>query len=308
MPPIAIAPRAQPDPFAGQNVQAFENIFRTLTEIETIRQNRIIESNVLAALARGASAEELMEIAGRPVQFDTGLAGIFQRMGAKYARPPIRSAMAQAGFQRSISPHTEKQKLMNEGYSESEAEEILDIRYGKKPRASSRLRYEDMSEEEKLNYLLSQKVRAEGQYYGIEGGNKEPRDPKALEWIKNELEKLSIYKQVRPEMVISPLTGEEPTTFDWRTGRQISGPGTKKEASTRQDGRPAAPDTERLINAVGRDNAQMEIKAWGVIYDAWDGFPRKLQDAIRQAEQKGISFTEIMMFDEVSEILNELVK
>lgn len=72
---------------------------------------------------------------------------------------------------------------------------------------------------------------------------------------------------------------------------------------------PTPPLPEKVLtDAVGKENAQMEIKAWGVLYDAWDSFPLKLQNAIRISEQQGKSYTEIMMFDEVAKELEELVK
>jgi len=71
---------------------------------------------------------------------------------------------------------------------------------------------------------------------------------------------------------------------------------------------PAPVDYDRIEKMLGRENAQMEQKAWGIIYDAWDSFPRKLQDAIRAKEKEGISFTEILQYDEVKEALQKYLK
>ena len=94
-------------------------------------------------------------------------------------------------------PTTKTQELMGEGYTPEEARKARDISLGFEPRASSRLTYEDMSDVEKLKYLTAEKLKAEGQYYGLPSslGNIEPRDPKLLDWTLRELNKLPQYRQ-----------------------------------------------------------------------------------------------------------------
>lgn len=157
---------------------------------------------------------------------------------------------------------TETQKIMREGFTQSEARDILKIRYGQKPRSSARLRYEEMGDVEKLKYLTTEKIKAEGQYFGIEGGRKQAQDPQALAWANSELEKLSIYKK----------------------------DGKKKAMSM-----PPPPDSKILEAAVGQENAQMETKAWGVIYGLWDKLSEGARNKIRQESlSAGKSFTELL--------------
>lgn len=373
MPPIKIAPRAQADPFAGQNVKAIENIIRTLTEIETIRQNRIIESNVLQALSRGASAEELMDIANRPVQFDTGLPGFFQRIASKYARPPIRSEIAKYGVSKTLNPDKitindirmrEYLKAKAEG-DEERADKLLmsslvTIQTG--PKLLSPEQRQDLAErdyEEKMGLSPGQLDSARKSVKTLFETTPDKWAPGSADYDRKMI--LDIYKQYRLENDYRGKTTENrkkldeifdgqielwnkhghprdsirgKNEFDWDP-MEPKVVELRKEALTEEQTdedwdreitpipvdtydkirgiqgkslRPEAPDRKRLVEAVGIENAQMEIKAWGVIYDAWDRFPRKLQDAIRTSEQKGISYTEIMMFDEVSEILNKLIE
>lgn len=105
MPPFGTLTRAHPLPSTGQDVQGFQRIIQSMARIETMRQNRMIESSVLAALSRGASAAELAEIAGQPVQFDEGIPGFFQRISAKFAGPgQTKTALTQGLMKEAISP------------------------------------------------------------------------------------------------------------------------------------------------------------------------------------------------------------
>ncbi len=90
---------------------------------------------------------------------------------------------------------TKIQELLNEGYSRQEARMIRDISHGLKPRASARKQYENMGDVEKRDFLSKLRQRAEGQYYNIEGGNIEPRQPKLLAWVEQEEAKLPIVSQ-----------------------------------------------------------------------------------------------------------------
>ena len=102
---INLAGPAQTAQKSLAGTDAFGGILQTLGEIETIRQNRMMESSVLSALSRGASPEELMKIVNQPVQFDEGVPGFFQRIAARYAQPsPLKEAVTQAGAKEAISP------------------------------------------------------------------------------------------------------------------------------------------------------------------------------------------------------------
>ena len=105
-----------------------------------------------------------------------------------------------------------------------------------------------------------------------------------------------------PQSQTSPGTGvfQGPRTEAESTG--------EKPAFSEKTTPPAPVDYDRIEGMLGKDNAQMEQKAWGVIYDTWDHFPRQLQDKIRLAEQSGTSFTEIMQSDEVDKILQGIIK
>ncbi len=90
-------------PFYRDN--PFVKIIQTMGEIETIRQERIIESRVLGALSRGATAEELMDIVNQPVGFDKGIPGLFQKIAAKYAQPsPLKTAITGSALSETLSP------------------------------------------------------------------------------------------------------------------------------------------------------------------------------------------------------------
>lgn len=97
-------------------------------------------------------------------------------------------------------------ELLREGYSLDQARLIRDISHGLKPRASARKKYENMDDVEKMNFLSTLKQRAEGQYYGVEGGNMEPRQPKLLKWVNAELAKL--------QTLSGPAEADEPQTQD----------------------------------------------------------------------------------------------
>ena len=95
----------------GPNVGPFDktnpfmDIIKTMSDIETLRENRMMETSVLTALSRGASPEELLKIVNQPVQFDEGVPGFFQRIAARYAQPsPLKTAVTQAAAKETISP------------------------------------------------------------------------------------------------------------------------------------------------------------------------------------------------------------
>lgn len=146
-------------------------------------------------------------------QFQKGLSPTMTPMQllqkALQAGYPMQEALGMARLTPTPKP-TEIQKLRNEGYSPEEARMIRDISHGLKPRASSRKHYDNMSDVEKLNFLSTLKQRAEGQYFGIDpelGGLREPRQPKLLKWVDEELSKLSILQTGKSQ---EPAIGELP--------------------------------------------------------------------------------------------------
>lgn len=95
MPPYGILPAAKPDPFAYQNTQAFMKILQTLGDFETIRQKKMMNTNILSILQGGGDPQKtpMENIAGviqqhQQPQFDTGVRGLFQRISAPFAQQP----------------------------------------------------------------------------------------------------------------------------------------------------------------------------------------------------------------------------
>jgi len=205
MPGLAILPTAQPHPFAGQNAAAFKKIFEVLGEGETMRRKKMLNTDILGILQGGGDPQKtpMENIAAavqrhqEPTYSPEFLPSLFQKIASPFAEAPgagITDALVAESFK--PLPRTKIQEYMAEGYSFEEAMRIRDIHFGKEPRASSRLMYDKMSDTEKLKYLTSEKLKAEGQYFGLpaELGNIEPRDPIYREWILRELNKLPEYQ------------------------------------------------------------------------------------------------------------------
>lgn len=200
MPRVQLLPSAKPDPFAYQNTQAFMKILQTLGEYETIRQKKMLSTDILGVLSSGGGIEEIAGVVQQhqQPQFDTGVRGLFQRISAPFAQQPgrgITDMILKGTISQAFAQRSKIQELLNEGYTPEEAKMIRDISHGIKPRASARAQYESMSEIEKLDFLSKVKQRAEGQYYGIEAGNVQPRDPILLDWTLRELDKLPQYRK-----------------------------------------------------------------------------------------------------------------
>lgn len=277
---------------AQQTAQALNNILQTIGQAEQARQERQTLSRIATAIAGGATTiEAISAVAKQKAQFSGGLPGMVQRIGSAFQPSPggiergihenvIGSRLRQILNPALLSPQEEKeiklygqrerapglteiQKLTKQGYNPKEAKEILDIKHGLKPRSSARLQYEEMSEVEKLKYLTTEKAKAEGQYFGLEGMKEGPRDPQALAWANSELEKLSIYRK------------------DGKKTEKLS--------------MPPPPDNKILEAAIGPENARMETKAWGVIYGLWDKLSEGVRNKIRQESLSGgKSFTELL--------------
>jgi len=93
------------------------------------------------------------------------------------------------------------------GYNPKQAHQFArlsaEIAAGIKPRASSTKDYDKMSAPEKMKFLQTLKRSAEGPYFGVEGGNVEPLEPRVVKWASKELAELPMFKD--PEK-LAPAT------------------------------------------------------------------------------------------------------
>lgn len=262
MPPVKLLPSARPHPFAGANTQAFMKILQTLGQFESIRQKRMLDSDILSVLERGGGIDEIAGVVQehQTPTFSSGVKGLFQRIAAPFAQQPGRGITDMITAQ-ALRPRakTEIQKLTEEGYAPEEAKMIRDISHGLKPRASSRQQYENMTDTEKLDFLSKVKQRAEGQYYGIEGGNVQPRDPKLLDWALRELNKLPQYRQQeKTREKIPGFLGRKESEFP------VGFP-TKKKA-----GKKAPPTVEALFRQYGEIYDTLPADKKALLKRAWD--------------------------------------
>jgi len=106
------------------------------------------------------------------------------------------------------------QEYMELGYDKKKAAEFARmeklISAGMEPRKSSRRTYEGMTDVEKLDFLSNLKQRGEGPYFGVAGGNKEPRQPKLVNWANNEITKLSMFQKREGKSTPSVTPATEP--------------------------------------------------------------------------------------------------
>jgi len=230
-----------------QTSQAIAGILQTLGAAEQVRRERQQLDTITRAIAGGATTIEAINTAvnqAKKPQFGTGIQGILQRISGAFQPSPgggIEQSIQQmtigqrlkqvlmpkepftlrpgqtrftgAGERLAgLEKPTKIQELVNEGYSREEAQMIRDISHGLKPRASARKKYEGMDDVEKMSFLSTLKQRAEGQYYGVEGGNVKPRQPKLLKWVNEELGKLPMLKTEK----------EKTTTDDWQLQGMIT--------------------------------------------------------------------------------------
>lgn len=218
MPPITVLSASQTPPNTGELGQAMRMIAEDLAKAETLRQNRQLTSMVLSELGRGSSVDEIM---GRVSTFQPeqrgGLGGLVSGLGRRFGGGADLSGFANLGLKQradqpgldirqkeakartaywqgraSIPKQSEIQELMAEGYDAGQARDILDIKHGLKPRASATRTYDQMDDISKLNYLTRLEETAAGQYFGIEGGNEQPRMPKVFHWVQEQKSKLGI--------------------------------------------------------------------------------------------------------------------
>lgn len=102
------------------------------------------------------------------------------------------------------------------GYSLKDAQKnarlAAEIGAGITPRKSTRKHYDNMTDVEKMDFLTNLKNKAEGQYFGVEGGNVEARNPQQATWAQEELEKLPMFKEQQTEQIPAQEEITEPPT------------------------------------------------------------------------------------------------
>lgn len=232
MPPITVLRASQAPPNTGELGQAMRMIGEDLAEAETLRQNRQLTTMVLSELGLGKDVDEIMGMVSTfQPQERGGLGGILSGLGQRFGGGADLSGFANLGLQerakdrvtplqqetldirkgeaearkayweaRASAPkQSEVQELMAEGYDAGQARDILDIKHGLKPRASATRSYEKMDDISKLQYLTRLEETAAGQYFGIEGGNAQPKMPKVWDWVQTEKSKLKILGGGPPE-------------------------------------------------------------------------------------------------------------
>lgn len=259
---------------AQRNIQAITGILQTLGAGEQKRREREKLDRIVRAIAGGATnIEAIAEIARQEPELGTGFQGILQRIGGAFQPSPggiqrgISETIIGARLRQALTPKTEIpeglepstatvsptggvtrrfarpektkiKELTDEGYSLEEARMIRDISHGLKPRASTRKQYDNMNDVEKMSFLSTLKQRAEGQYYGVEGGNIEPRQPKLLKWVNEELGGLSILKSGAPQAPERIIEPKAPPVEDW----QLQGMVTPEMRPSPEMGMQSAPD------------------------------------------------------------------
>lgn len=178
---IPYNPQNDPRAFLSQALQSYEGA----------KQQRQFTRGLSPTL----SPMQLMQHAlrsGRSVSESLALAKGLTPSGTGFTLSPGQTRYGPGGQEvaRGAPKLTESQQLQTEGYSSEEIRRIRDIKHGIEPRATSRITYDNMTTVEKAKYLATERQKAEGQYFGIEGGNKEPRQPDYLAWVLKEQEKV----------------------------------------------------------------------------------------------------------------------
>jgi hypothetical protein len=139
-----------------------------------------------------------------------GAANLAPKAGQGFTLSPGQTRFGAGGQPIAKGPPklTKRQQLKAEGYSPEEVRRIMDIEHGLEPRASSLKTYNALDLPGKMKYLSTERQRAEGQYFGIEGGNPKPREPGYLKWILKEQGKVE--KAMGQKSDLTPA-GQDPT-------------------------------------------------------------------------------------------------
>lgn len=160
-----------------------------------------VAQSLAQSMGGGQLQAPVSPVTGQPFisqpEFPTPQSNLFQQLTAQSLFRPAPKL-------------TERQKLRTEGYSDEEIRRIRDIKHGIKPRASSTKTYNSMDLPTKAKYLATERTKAEGQYFGVEGGNVEARQPEYLEWILKEQKKVNKAmrgKQLPTDLPLKSLRG-----------------------------------------------------------------------------------------------------
>jgi len=83
MPPFRTLPQAQPDPFAGANMQAMANLASSITKIKQQRRRRELQTGILNVVATGGGKDEIakyLEGQQQTPEQQPGVGGFFGRL------------------------------------------------------------------------------------------------------------------------------------------------------------------------------------------------------------------------------------
>lgn len=238
----------RPDPFAFANTQGATMILKAITAAKKQRQVKDQQDALLDIYASDSSAEEKrIQVAGlfaqpkeergffdflNPTTASQGVSSLqdqFTTAGMSDILNPFKRELEQAtlaGRRASTKltkaqvkevGKTEVQKLTDQGLSKSDAELAFRMSKGLEPRKSSAANYDNKSDAEKLNWLSTLIDKAQGPYFGVEGGTEEPLQPEIYEWGVSE-----------KELVMARLTGKTTKKGDTTPSRAALGIETRK--------------------------------------------------------------------------------
>lgn len=236
------------DPFAFANTQGAAMIMKAIIGAKEQRQVRDQQDALLDIYASDSSAEEKrIQVAGlfaqpkeergffdflNPTTASQGVSSLqnqFTTAGMADVLNPFKRELEQAtlaGRRASTKltkaqvkevGKTEIQKLTDQGLSKDDATLAFRMSKGLEPRKSSAQNYDNKSDAEKLNWLSTLIDKAQGPYFGVEGGTAEPLQPEIYEWAVSE-----------KELVMSRLTDKTTKKVDATPSRADLGIETRK--------------------------------------------------------------------------------
>lgn len=243
-----VLPGPRPDPFAFANTQGATMIMKAITAAKKQRQVRDQQDALLDIYASDSSAEEKrIQVAGlfaRPKE-ERGFLDFLNPATASQGVSPLQDKFSAASMSDVLNPFkreleqatlkgrrastkltraqvkevgkTEVQKLTDQGLSKDDAELAFRMSKGLEPRKSSASNYDNKSDAEKLNWLSTLIDKAQGPYFGVEGGTAEPLQPEIYEWAVSE-----------KELVMARLTGKTTKKGDTTPSRADFGIETRK--------------------------------------------------------------------------------
>lgn len=334
MPPIAILPAARPDPFAYQNTQAFRKIFQTLGQFETLRRQKMLNTDILRILQGGGDPQTIMQgIAGavqqhqQPTYSPEFLPGLFQRIAAPFAQAP-GAGMTEALTAQAFTPEKpltmsdirmqEYMKAVAAG-DEERADKLLmsslvTIQTGERlltPEQRQALADKGFAEE--MGMAEAQRNTARKSVKTIVSEMEHGTWAGDMKFFKNFKRSNLIqgYKQYRTENDYASKSAENRKWLDKNWDDQMTTynkAGYKEHGKDEFDWDPKDPKVVELRKDTVVGESDKEKAAYRMIYDAWDQFSKELQNAIRLKEQKGEKYTDILQYDEVQELLKKIVK